>query len=181
MDKKVLIIILVISVAINAATLFTFGYFWWTRHASVERRELLQRPHMAHDWQHMRIARDLDLSKKQVEEIKRMNEEMRKEMWPMREELFKKRQELMSLLRENGPDSMRVDQLLKEISAMQAEHETKIFYRMLKMREILTPEQREQLGGLLHRFMEEGRPPEPHHMPVPHHRPFESPRGEGGQ
>ena len=181
MDKKVLIIILIISVAINAATLFTFGYFWWTRHASVERQELSHRPHMRHDWQHTRIARDLDLSKKQIEEIKKMNEEMRKEMWPVREELFTKRQELMSLIRDNGPDSMRVDKLLKEIAAVQAEHETKIFYRMLKMREILTPEQREQLGGLLHRFMEEGRPPEPHHMSVPHHRPFESPRGEGGQ
>lgn len=181
MDKKVLIIILVISVAINAATLFTFGYFWWTRHASVERQELSHRPHMMHDWQHTRIARTLDLSREQIEEIKKMNEEIRSALWPVREELFKKRQELMSLLREKDPDSMHVDRLLKEIAAMQAEHETKIFYRMLKMREILTPEQREQFGGLLHRFMEQGRPPEPHHMSVPHHRPFESPRGAGGE
>jgi len=181
MDKKVLVIILVISVAINAATLFTFGYFWWTRHYRSERQEVPHQPHMMHDWQHTRIARNLDLSKKQVEEIKKMNEEIRSEMWPVREELFKKRQELMSLLREKEPDSMRVDQLLKEIATMQAEHETKVFYRVLKMREILTPEQREQLGGLLQRFMEEGRPPAPLHMPAPHHRSFESPRGEGGQ
>ena len=110
-----------------------------------------------------------------------MNDEIRGEMWPMREELFKKRQELMSLLREKQADSMRVERLLKDIAAMQAEHETKVFHRLLKMREILTPEQREQLGGLLHRFMEECRPPEPSHIPVPHHRPFVSPRGEGGQ
>ena len=181
MDKKVLVIILVISVAINAATLFTFGYFWWTRHVRPERRELVEQPHMMHDWQHTRIARNLDLSKEQIDEIKKMNEEIRSEMWPIREELFQKRQELMSLLRENEPDSMRVDRLLKEIAAMQAEHEAMIFHRMLKMREILTPEQREQLGGLLHRFMEQGRPPEPPHMPVPHHRPFESPRDEGVQ
>ena len=181
MDKKVLIIVLVISVAINAATLFTFGYFWWTRHNVPARQELLHQPHMMRDWQQTRIARDLDLTRKQIKELRKLNEEMRGEMWPMREELFKKRQELMALLRDKKPDSSHVEQLLKEIAAMQAAHETKIFYRMLKMREILTPEQQEQLGGLLHRFMEEGRPHEPSHMPAPHHRPFELPRGEEGR
>jgi Spy/CpxP family protein refolding chaperone len=181
MDKKVLVIILVISVAINAATLFTFGYFWWTRHSRFERPELLNQPHVMYDWQHTRIARNLNLSKEQIEEIKKMNEEIRSEMWPIREELFKKRQELTSLLREKEPDSMRVDRLLKEIAAMQAEHENKVFHRILKIREILTTEQQEQLGGLLHKFMEECRPPEPPHVPAPYHRPFRSPRGEGGQ
>lgn len=181
MDKKVLVVILVISVAINAATLFTFGYFWWVRHNVPARQELLRQPHMTHDWQHTRIARDLELNREQIEEIKKMNEQMRNEMWPMREELFNKRQELMSLLRDNGPDSVRVYQLLKEIAAMQVQHEAKIFYRLLKMRKILTPAQQEQLGGLLHRFMEEGRPHEPPQMPAPHHRSFELPRGEEGR
>ena len=49
MDKKVLVIVLVISVAINAATLFTFGYFWWTRHYRSERQEPIHQPHMTRD------------------------------------------------------------------------------------------------------------------------------------
>jgi Spy/CpxP family protein refolding chaperone len=181
MDKRVLVIILAISVAINAATLFTFGYFWWVRHSDPRRQELLRRPHMMHDWQHTRLAVDLDLSENQIEEIMKINEDMRNSMWPMREELFKKRRELMSLLKDSEPDRRRADSLLKEIAALQVQHDEQMFDRLVRIRNILTPEQQEQLGGLLHRFIEEGRPPEPPHMPVRPHGSFELPGGEGGR
>jgi len=181
MDKKVLVIILVISVAINAATLFTFGYFCWTRRADPGRQELIHRPPMTHDWQHTRIAKDLDLNKQQIEDIRGINEEIRNTMLPMREELFKKRQELMSLFNDKEPDMEHADLLLKEIAELQVQHDEQIFYRLVKIRDVLTPEQQEQLGGLLHEFIEQGRPPEPPHMPVRHHKPFELPRGEGGR
>jgi Spy/CpxP family protein refolding chaperone len=179
MDKKVLVIILIISVAINLATVFTFGYFWWTRHAL--ERELGPGPRMIHEWQHSRIGRELGLSGDQIEEIRKANEEMRSAMRPLREELFMKRQELMSVLREEEPDRAVAEVLLNEIAELQGHHEKQIFERLLTMKNILTPQQQEKLGSLLHTLIEEGRPPRMPHKPVSPHRPYNLPRGEKGR
>ena len=174
-----LFVLLVISVAINLATMFTLGYFWWTRRA-VE-REFGPGPHMMHEWQHSRIVRELELSGEQIEEIRKANEEMRNAMRPLREELFKKRQELMSVLQEREANIAVAEVLLDEISELQAQHEKQIFERLLMMKEILTPQQQEKLGFLLNALIEEGRPPGmPHKPPLPH-RHFQQPRGEKGR
>jgi len=176
MDKKLLAIILVISLAINLATMFTFGYFWWAQHNS--RLRLGGRPPMMPEWQHTRIAKELHLSAQQIEEMRKANEEMRAETQTLREELFKKRQDLMSIVRENEPDRNRAEVLIKEIAALQARHDEQIFDRMLTMKNILTPKQQQKLGALLHTLLEAGRPPE---IPPPHggpREPFELPRGE---
>lgn len=181
MDKKVLVVILVISVAINLATMFTFGYFWWTKHTDAEQRVLVRRPYMMHGWQQTRMAKELGLSDQQIEEMRRANEEMRIAMQPLREELFKKRQELMSLLREEEMDRAKADMLIERIAELQVKHDAQIFDRLLGMKKILTPEQQQKLGVLMHTVLEAGRPPEIPHMPVRPHRPFKLPRGEGGR
>ncbi len=181
MDKKILVIILVISVAINAATIFTLSYFWWTRHADTEERALVGRPHMMHDWQHTRLAKELDLSAQQLEEMRKANEEMVNMVQPLREELFRMRRELMSLLRTRDVDRSHADTLIEKIAELQARHEALIFDRLLVMKQILTPEQQEHLGALMHSLLESGRPPGMPEAPVHPHRRFELPRGEGGR
>jgi Spy/CpxP family protein refolding chaperone len=179
MDKKVLVILLVISVAINLATMFTLGYFWWTRRG-VE-QAFGPDPRIMHEWQHSRIARELELSGAQIEEIRKANEEMRNAVHPLREELFEKRHELMSVLQAREANMAVAEALLDEISELQTQHEKQIFERLLMMKEILTPEQQEKLGSLLRALIEEGRPPGmPHQPPLPH-RHFEKPRGEKGR
>ena len=181
MDKKVLVVILVISVAINLATVFTLGYFWWTRHAGARQELLVRRPHMMHDWQQTRMVKELGLSDQQSEQVRKANDEMRSVMQPVREELFKKRQELMSLLRGEEIDRAQADMLIEQIAELQARHDAQIFDRLLVMKKILTPEQQQRLGALMHALLESGRPPEMPHAPVHPHRPFELPRGEKGR
>lgn len=181
MDKKVLVVILVISVAINAATMFTLGYFWWTRHGDVDQKTLVHPPRMMHDWQQTRMAKELGLSHQQIEEMRKANEEMRIAMQPLREELFKKRQELMSLLRDEEMDRAKADLLIEQIAGLQAEHDAQIFDRLLVMKSILTPEQRQRLGTLMHALLESGRPPGMPEAPVHPHHHFELRRGEGGR
>lgn len=178
MDKKVLVVILVISVAINVATMFTFGYFWWTRYIGVDQKVLVRRPQMMHDWQHTRMAKELGLSDQQIEDMRKANEEMRSAMGPLREELFKKRQELMSLLREEDLNRTQADMLIEQIAELQAKHDAQIFDRLLVMKKILTQEQQQKLGALMHTLLEAGRPPGLPHTPAHPHRPFELPRGE---
>jgi Spy/CpxP family protein refolding chaperone len=180
MDKKILVVVLVISVAINLATVFTLGYFWWTRHG-VARQDVFIRPNMMHELHQTRMARELNLSDRQIEEMKKVNEEMRLAMQPLREALFKKRQALMSLLRDEDMERAKADVLIEQIARLQAEHDAQIFDRILLMKRILTPEQQQRLGALMHTLLESGRPPEMPHAPVHPHRPFELPRGEKGQ
>jgi Spy/CpxP family protein refolding chaperone len=177
-DKKVLVGILVISVAINLATMFTFGYFWWTRQHY--RRDFPSRAHMMPGWYHSRIAKELGLNTQQIEQMKRATEEMRTVMQPVRQELFEKRQELMALVREQEPDRNRAEALIKEISVLQAQHDEQIFDRMLTVKKILTPDQQKRLGDLLHTLLEAERPPEFPPSDRPHH-PFEVPEVEEGR
>ena len=179
MDKKVLVIILIVSVAINLATMFTFGYFWWTRHSS--QREYLARPHVGPDWQHTRFVRELELNDEQIGKMREATEQMRNAMRPLREELFQKRRELMSLLREKEANRDRAEVLLEQIAELQARHDEYIFDRLLMMKSILTPAQQTKLGALLHTLLEEGRPHEMPHRPGLPHRHFELPRGERGR
>ncbi len=179
MDKKILVVILVVSVAINLATIFTLGYFWWTRHPAAEQELLVHPPHMMHDWQQTRMARELGLSNDQIQEMRKANEEMRIAMQPLREELFTKRQELMSLLRDEDVDRAKADMLIEQIADLQTRHDAEIFERLLVMKKILTPEQRQRLGVLMHSLLQSDRPPGMPEAPMHPHHHFELPRGQG--
>lgn len=181
MDKKVLVIVLVISVVINLATVFTLGYFWWTKHNVARKDVFIHRPDMMHELHQTRMVRELGLSDSQIEEMRRADEEMRAAMQPLREELFKKRQALMSLLRDDDVDKAKADMLIEQIADLQAKHDAQIFDRLLVMKKILTPEQQRRLGELMHALLESGRPPGMPEAPVHPRHHFELPRGEGGR
>lgn len=161
MSKKVILIILIVSVAINLATLCTFAYFWWTRHHR-QGPFRFQPPEQIKNFGKMQMVKKLELTQKQIEKIHRMREEMGKGADSLRMELFKKRKELMETLKQDEVNEARVDSIINEISDLQAQHEKKIMKGFQYIRDILTQEQRERLGEFLHMMLEEHRPP---HLP----------------
>ena len=179
MDKKALVIVLVISVIINLATVLTFGYFWMTRNRPGDGS--VPGPHMARDWRDARIVRELCLNKDQMVALRKANEDLRTAMQPLPEELFEKRRELMSLLRTAEPDHDRARVLIKEIGDLQAKHDMQIFERLLAMRDMLDPEQCQKLGALLHMFLEQERPQVPRFRPRDRRHFQELPPPEGGE
>lgn len=163
MDRKVLVIVLVISVAVNLATVFTLGYFWVMKPPACPGPG----PETAMpQWQNARIVRDLGLSHEQMERIRMENEEMRGMMQPLRQELFEKRRELMSMLREDSMDRARADTLIERIARLQVEHDAQVFERLARIKAVLTPAQQDRLGGLLHQLLMERCPGEPRPMPM---------------
>ncbi|MBE0432070.1 periplasmic heavy metal sensor [candidate division WOR-3 bacterium] len=180
MDKKVLVVVLVISVAINLATVFTLGYFWLTRPPAGQEFPSGPQP-MAPEWRNTRIVRELGLSEKQIEKIKKENEEMRETMLPLRQELFMKRQELMSMLREERIDREKTDTLIEQIARLQVKHDAQVFERLARIKTILTQEQQERLGGLLHQLLMKGSPDEPQPVPMRRHGVRKLPRVEEGR
>ena len=164
MSKKVILIILIVSVAINLATVVTFVYFW-----ASERKP---QPHLGHrfpEWQKNHLEKELQLKQEQIKEMQKVHEEIRVNTEPIRQEMVNRRRELMMLLQEQEVDKERIKQLIKEIAQIQAEHDMRIFQGILEIKDMLTPEQRGRFHVLLHELLgprgPEGRPCDP---PSPH-------------
>lgn len=169
MSRKLLIIALFISVAINLAAVFTISFYW--REARIQKRAI--RPQWierVHDWHESPLRRELNLTDEQLEILNKNQQEMRRKMLPYRQELFTKRKELMQLLKETEPNKERADSLFREVVSLQMQLESHIFDHLWHVRSMLTPEQRERLEVLFHERFETRRPPElpPLHMPPPH-------------
>jgi Spy/CpxP family protein refolding chaperone len=173
MSKRVLIIILLISVSINCVAVFTIASYWWQarRYKGDVMPLWMER---GQGWHRSPLRRELNLTDAQMEALQKNQEEMRQKMLPYRQELFTKRKELMELLKEAEPNRERADSLFREVVALQMELEAHMFDNLWSVRSILTPQQREKLEALMHELFEARRPPEPplHHMPPPYeHRP----------
>ncbi len=185
MSKKVILIILIVSVAVNIATLCTFGYFWLTRHHQ-KGLFIFHPPDHIKNWGKNPMIKKLELTQEQINEIGKMREEMGKGADSLRIELFKRRKELMDILKRDEVDQLGVDSIINEIANLQAQHEKRIMKNFQHIRDILTQEQREKLGEFLHMALEEHRPPplpdngnHLHHPDLPHppHQPPPPPHG----
>jgi Spy/CpxP family protein refolding chaperone len=150
MSKKLLVIALIISAAINLAAVITFGYYWWEAR-SFRRGIPSMRAAEGPDWRGSPLRHRLNLTQEQIEAINAKHEEMRSKMLPLMDELFMKRKELMALLREAELDRARVDALLEEIASLQAKVDLQVFENLYQIRDTLTPEQQRQFFMLYER------------------------------
>lgn len=168
MSRKLLVIILLISVAINLAAVFAIGFYW--REVRSHKRDIQpRRIERIQDWHESPLRRELNLTEDQLKALSKNQQEMRQKMLPYRQELFIKRKELMELLKKTESNKAQADSLFKEIAALQMELETHVFENLWRIRSMLTPEQRERFEALFHELFEARRPPArpPHHMPSP--------------
>lgn len=151
MKSKWLIIVLVFSVAVNAAALITIGYQWskqWWKHHP------LSKPPFSEFHREM-LRRKLDMTEEQYRKVKVAHDKFDKEMETMQSSLRAKREALFHQLRAHDPDRAEIDTLLVEIAALQADLERRVVDNLLEMKDVLTPEQRKKLLSLIdHRFRE---------------------------
>lgn len=153
-SNKVLIIICIVSVAINLATVVTLGFKWFSgsrdrepfRHRPIERRVMMH---------HEVFARELGLTNEQIAQLGAIRKEIGDVMQPVQHEIMLRRNALMDLLKQPNPDTMKAAELISEISALQAEHERRSFQGFLKIRSILTPEQQGKMEAILNIFIEQ--------------------------
>ncbi|MFQ6091566.1 MAG: Spy/CpxP family protein refolding chaperone [bacterium] len=149
MRSKWLILALVFSVAVNGAALVTIGYQWWRSRQPARppielRREILRR--------------QLNLTEDQFRRVRDAQGQVAEEMEAMRKSLRAKRAELVRLLREPDPDRAEIDARLREIATLQADLERRVVDNLLKLKGVLTPEQREKLLSIIdHHLMGPGR------------------------
>lgn len=83
-----------------------------------------------------------NLSEEQKEKMKEIMTETEKQMLPIRSKLQTKEAELNELLIVEKPDRSAIDRKIDEIAALKTEIRKKCVDTRLKIRELLTPEQR---------------------------------------
>ncbi len=153
MSNRILIVVLLISVAINLASVITL-VFHWVSDAPVK-QSFVRRPFDRRAAVHHRFfARKIGLDDNQIEQFDRIRQEMTDVTQPVRREIMIRRHELMNLLSQSDPDTAKAAQLIDEISKLQTEHERRAFHGFLKIRSILTPGQQEKMGMLLNMLID---------------------------
>jgi Spy/CpxP family protein refolding chaperone len=158
MGRRVLIVGLVISSAINLIAVFTLGFYW--REALRRRRSPPPQAMMrGRERPFSQLQGRFKLSETQVDTIRKLDQCMESQVQPIRRQLFETRDKLMSLMSESSFDQARSDSLFRATTVLQDKLEEQVYENMLRIRSILTPEQRNQVSKLSREFMTGDLPP----------------------
>jgi len=168
MSKKLLGVVLVISVAINVTAAFALVAYW--------REARRPRPGPAQGRPEPLALADLKarygLTDSQMDTMKALHEFRRDNVRPVRDRLDRMQTEMLDLLKEPQLNQPRINTVMAGIVAAQETLETGAFQVLLRMRNVLTAEQLPQLRELFNDLQRAGqRPPE---------GPRRGPGGEGG-
>ena len=139
MRTKWLIAALVFSGVVNMAAIGTIGYHWG------KERSVGRPPPPPHEPMLRPLRRPLSLTPDQMQELEGQRRRISEEIRGIRRDLFESRARLMELLRSPDPDSMAVEDILQKMATFQVALERKVIQNILRMKQVLTPEQREKL------------------------------------
>ena len=141
MNKKLIILFLVILTIINVTALVTIAYH---RLDYKKRFRPVGRPDM-----HMNfIKQELDLNEEQVKEFEAHMKKLKMETEPILDSLMAKRKDLMDEMAVEQPSMGKLDELTEEIGALQVALQKKTIRNLLKEKSFLTPEQQQKFFSL---------------------------------
>jgi len=173
MNKKALIIILIVSVGINIGLFGTIAYRAITnrvkpvgpafhppgfppgppRGGSPEMGPTAPRYGNEKPGLLRWLENDSNLSNEQKEKIDRLFTENKEILHSYRRTIDDKRKELFDLLNKEEPNLEEIDKKIAEVSALELEQQMKIVRQILTIREILTPDQAQMLNRYIERHM----------------------------
>lgn len=144
MKSKIMVIVLIISLAINIGVVSMVLYRrvtvkrFWGRGPTVMGRMHTPRP----------LHRKLGLTKEQEEKIIKFKEETEKNIFPLRKSLYEKRKELFAMVKSGKIDEKKKQKLLQEVSSLQMQIESITLDDIVRIRNVMTPEQIEKMNKL---------------------------------
>lgn len=177
MNRKLLVVGLVVSVLINLVAIFTFGSFW--REESRRRNRPPQAPAAGNPQQSLGALKErFQLTDAQMDTMRALFEFRRTTQRPVRDRLEAEQAEMLKLLPEPELNQSRVDSLLQGVVAAQDSLESGALGVLLRMRNVLTPEQRLRLPELFRDLQQAGQQSPPGAQPAPGEGPRLGPGGE---
>ncbi len=158
MNRKLLVLGLAVSVVINLVAIFTFGSFW--REQSRRRHSPPPAPATGNAKQALgELKERFQLTDAQMDTMRVLFEFRRQTQRPVRDRLEAQQAEILKLLQEPELNQSRIDSLLHGVVAAQESLETGALGVLLRMRNVLTPEQRLRLPELFGGLQQAGQRP----------------------
>jgi Spy/CpxP family protein refolding chaperone len=136
MKERTLTYLVIVLVVVNVAALGTIIYqritgpFW-----NPDRGNNMMSP--------LDVPGNLSLRPEQRQFLRDSRHRMDSLMTPIHEEIGKKRLELMSEMSNNQPDTIKIDQLVTEIGALQIQIEKTMVHNLIEDSKSFSPEQRD--------------------------------------
>jgi Spy/CpxP family protein refolding chaperone len=151
MNKKGLMVALVLSLAINASILGTAGYryYWnsrWARSAPCPLSST-----------HQHLYQELGLSPQQLSAMEPLARKFHERLADLGASMKGKNERLVDLLGQKEVDPVQVEGLRKEIAGIQDEIQKEVITHILETKKILDAKQQNQFFGLMSRAMAAGR------------------------
>jgi Spy/CpxP family protein refolding chaperone len=180
-NRKLLVVGLVVSVLINLVAIFTFGSFW--REESRRRHGPPPAPASGNPQKALgELKERFQLTDAQMDTMRVLFEFRRTTQRPVRDRLEAQQAEMLKLLQEPELNQARVDSLLQGVIAAQESLETGALGVLLRVRNVLTPEQRNRLPELFGGLQGAGQRPPMGPRPAPGEGPDPgSPPGKTGR
>jgi Spy/CpxP family protein refolding chaperone len=176
-SRKLLVLGLAVSAVINLVAIFTFGSFW--REQSRRRHGPRPGPATGNARQALgELKERFQLSDAQMDTMRVLFEFRRTTQRPVRDRLEAQQAEILKLLQEPELNQVRVDSLLRGVIATQESLETVALGVLLRLRNVLTPEQRSRLPELFGGLQGAGQRPGKGRRPGQGKGPGEGPRPE---
>ncbi len=151
MKGKLLIVILILSLAVNASAVATIGYHYWrnTCFTPSEPCPLNQEDHYPYQ--------DLGLSPEQLAKMASFSQSFHGRLGGLETLIAAKRNLLIDLLGEKEIDLPRTEAIRKEIAGYQDEIQKEVIVHIAESKKIMNPDQQRRFIELLRASSNKGR------------------------
>lgn len=145
MKRKILMTILVVSLAFNAGILLVIGH----RIAAVKKWKGGGGAPPVSNIQKWMVQRKLGLTKGQTKEIERISQETREKVSPLRKRVIEKKAELIRAVKEEKADLNKRKEILSDLSDSLVGIGEKVLEGFIEIRDRMNPEQKQKLDKII--------------------------------
>lgn len=156
MSRKTLIWLLFFSIILNISTIVTFGYYRWFHqdwHSSSKRDYSRDKDSDRRKSFESRLAKKLNLSEQQIEQMRELRSEFFKGFKPLMEGLREQRQQFSELMKNDSLDTLHINEKIESIAELQKQIQFYSMKNLLKHRAVLDDEQWSKFKSIFARMM----------------------------
>ena len=154
MKSKWLIVVLVLSLAINAGVLASMGYHYYVSASTLSTAPCPMSPGDSHLYQ------SLGLSKAQLAKMDPLAQKFHARLAELGAAMEEKKEVLVTLL-QNKSDPMKIENLRKEMAGIQDEIQKEVITHITELKKILDPDQQQRFFDLMRQSMTHAQSPWP--------------------
>ena len=138
MKKNKLLFGLILSLLFNVGFISSLGYHLWKRREIQKtfKDQVAQQKHF--------IPKKMRFTHEQRMHLRKIRRTFLYRIWPLRKKLAEEREALGKLLMNDKPDTILIEKKLHEIGELQTKMEKEVVFQILREKDVLTPQQREQ-------------------------------------